>query len=141
MGIRVYIVEDHPVMRETLRDYLALTPDVELCGMAADAKTAAGELERANPSVVLLDLALPGRHGLDLLREIQRRWATPCIILSGHRERTYVAEALAAGASGYVLKGKPDEVVTALRCVRDGGMYLSAALGRPADYREKPSGA
>ncbi|MFP4623952.1 MAG: response regulator transcription factor [Gemmatimonadota bacterium] len=134
MPTRVYIVEDHPVMRETLRDYLALSPDLELCGEAGDAETASEELEPAGPDVVVVDLSLPGRSGLELVEEIQARWGTPCVILSGHGERTYVGKALAAGARGYVLKGNPADLPVAIRQVLSGEIYLSDGLRRKLDY-------
>jgi DNA-binding NarL/FixJ family response regulator len=128
MPTRVYIVEDHPVMRETLRDYLALSPDLELCGEASDAATASEELEAARPDVVVVDLSLPGRNGLELVEEIHARWGTPCVVLSGHGERTYVGKAFAAGARGYVLKGNPADLPVAIREVLNGEVHLSAAL-------------
>ena len=134
MPTRVYIVEDHPVMRETIRDYLALSSDIELCGEAADAETASAALEAADPDVVVVDLSLPGRSGLELLEEIRKRWRTPCVILSGHGERTYVGKAFAAGASGYVLKGNPPDLPVAIRRVMEGEIHLSLALREKLDY-------
>ena len=137
MPIRVYIVEDHPVMRETLVAYLGLSPDIELCGMASTAEEASEQIEASDPSLVLLDLSLPGRSGLDLLSEITQRWQYPCVILSGHGEQGHVGRAFAAGARGYVLKGTPHEVPVAIRSVMDGQVFLSDSLRKSLDYADR----
>jgi len=139
--VRVYIVEDHPIMRETLQDYLALETDLEICGMAESAEAASEALEAASPGVVLVDLSLPGRSGLELVQEIQERWGTPCVILSGHGERTYVGRALACGARGYVLKGNPRDLRLAIAHVLEGEIYLSSTLRQKLDYEPDARGA
>lgn len=141
LSVRVYIVEDHQIMRETLQDYLALEPDLEICGMAKSAEAASEALEAAAPDVVVVDLSLPGRSGLELVEEIQERWGTPCIILSGHGERTYVGRAFTCGARGYVLKGNPRDLPLAIREVLDGQIHLSSALRRRLDYEPEARGA
>lgn len=126
--IRVFIVEDHPVMRETLCDYLGRTPDIEVCGTAASAETAMDELDRSDCDVLLLDLSLPGRNGLELLEELRGISRIPCVIVSGHGEQTYVRRALAIGADGYVLKGEPAQIPAAVRSVGSGEPYLAPSL-------------
>ena len=128
MAIRIYVVEDHPIMRETLVEYLKLNDDFELCGVAASGEEALDGLTAARAALVLLDLSLPGRSGLDLLPEIQSNSPIPCIVLSGHREPSYVERALEAGARGYVLKGRPQEIPIAINAVLDGGLYVSESL-------------
>lgn len=128
MTIRVYIVEDHPVMREALLEHLDHTDGVEVCGIAANAETAAAELPTLHPDIVILDLSLPGRGGFELLAEVRREWQFSCVVLSGHTERSHVERALAAGASAYVLKGRPDDLLPAIRSVAAGGAYLSEPL-------------
>lgn len=141
MPARVYIVEDHPVMRETLQDYLALAPDLEICGMAESAEAALEALDAAAPDVVVVDLSLPGRSGLELVEEIRERWGTPCVILSGHGERTYVGRAFACGARGYVLKGNPRDLPLAIASVLEGEIHLSPALRQKLDYEPEVLGA
>lgn len=141
MPVSIYIVEDHPIMRETLQDYLALDADLEICGMAESAEEASAALEDVAPDVVIVDLSLPGRSGLELVGEIGERWGTPCVILSGHGERTYVGKALACGARGYVLKGSPRELAPAIREVFGGAIYLSPGLRQNLDYGTDDSGA
>ena len=132
MAIRVFVVEDHPIMRDTLVDYLRVTK-LDVCGVAGSAEEALDGLGDANPDLVLLDLSLPGRSGLDLLTEIQSGACTPCIVLSGHREESYVGRAFAAGAKGYVLKGQPGDIGDAIRAVLAGGVYLSGSLRSSLD--------
>jgi DNA-binding NarL/FixJ family response regulator len=128
MAIRIYIVEDHRAMREMLADFLGRLPDLELCGMAGSGEEALLALPAAKPSVVLVDLSLPGLSGLDLIEEIRARSDCAAIVLSGHRDRSWVGQALAAGARGYVLKGNPREIPDAIRKVLDGRIYLSDSL-------------
>ncbi|MQA91477.1 MAG: response regulator [Gemmatimonas sp.] len=133
MPLRVYIVEDDPTMREMLADFLARNPEIELCGARGSAEEALLDLPAAYPSVVLVDLSLPGRSGLELLCEINERWDVPCLVLSGHRKKDLVDRALAAGARGYVLKDNPLEIPGAIRQVMQGEIYLSTSLSDPRD--------
>jgi DNA-binding NarL/FixJ family response regulator len=139
--VRVYIVEDHPVMREIIQDYLALNSELEICGMAGSAEEASMALGATAPDVVMVDLSLPGRSGLELVEEIRERWGTPCLILSGHGERTYVARAFACGARGYVLKGNPRDIPAAIQRVLAGEIHLSAELCQNLDYVVEDVGA
>jgi DNA-binding NarL/FixJ family response regulator len=122
------LVEDHAIIREALTNYLALFPDIELCGAAGTAEDAVPGIELSHPSLVLLDLTLPGRSGFDLLHDVKGRFAIPCLIVSGHREKEHVLRALDAGASGYVLKGRAQELPIAIRRVMEGIRYLSEPL-------------
>jgi DNA-binding NarL/FixJ family response regulator len=129
VAIRVYVVEDHPVMRDTLVEYLGLDDELEICGTAADAGEALAGLEEADPAVILLDLSLPGTSGLDLLAEIRERWGeVPCVILSGHKEQNHLRRAFQRGARGYLLKGHPDEIRVAIHRVLEGKVYVAEVL-------------
>ncbi len=101
---------------------------IELCGTATNADEAMAGLEASDPSPVLVDLSLPGRGGFELIREIRQSLALPCVVLSGHGNLRHVEQAFSAGARGYVLKGRPADVVRAIRDVMDGNRYVSAAL-------------
>lgn len=126
--IRVYLVEDHAIIREAMTNYLALFPDIELCGSASTAEEAVPGIELSHPSLVLLDLTLPGRSGFDLLDDVKDRFAIPCLIVSGHREKGFVLRAMKSGARGYVLKGRAQELPIAIRRVMEGDRYISEPL-------------
>lgn len=140
MSISIFIVENHPVMREMLREYLVMVPDLEICGMAETAEAALEALDAAAPDVVLVDVSLPGRNGMELVEEIRERWGTPCVIHSAHDKRTYVDRAFACGAVGYVLKGNPRDVRQAIVRVLDGEIYLSPGLRQRLDYESNAGG-
>jgi len=128
MAVRVYLVEDHLLYRDSLAIYLEVTCNFEVCGMAGTAEVALEEIPELDPSIVLVDLSLPGPDGLSVLEGIRSRTPVPCIVLSGHGERSHVERALASGAKGYVLKGRPEEVRVAMERVLAGGRYISEPL-------------
>lgn len=127
---RVYIVEDHALMRETLAEFVEDEPGWELCGCAANAETALHELSERDADLALIDVALSGMSGIDLVPLlVARQPALRCVMLSGHAESSYVGRAFAAGARGYVLKGDPASLVEAMETVARGERYVSAGLG------------
>ena len=128
MSIRVYIVEDHPVMRETLVEFLRMDPDIQVVGAASGAGAALDGIPSADPSMVLLDLSLPDQGGLELLSIIRERWDLPCLVLTGQSDPGQVERALELGARGFLQKGRPREISRALRAVREGEVYLSESL-------------
>jgi two-component system, NarL family, response regulator NreC len=129
--IRVLVVDDHAVVRSGLKLLLAAEDDVEVVGDAGNAEQAALRAELLNPDVVLLDVVMPGRSGIDVTPEIlERAPDTKVLVLSMQDDPRYVREAFAAGASGYVLKEAVDaEVVHAVREVAGGGRYVNPELG------------
>jgi len=138
--IRVLVADDHAVVRRGLRQMLAETGDV---AVAAEAATAAEALDLVRAQafdVVVLDLSLPGRGGLDLLGEIKAlRPELAVLVLTMHPEKQYAVRALKAGAAGYLTKETaPDLLVDALRRVAAGGRYVSPGLAETlADHVEK----
>jgi DNA-binding NarL/FixJ family response regulator len=129
MAIKVYIVEDHPELREALGMLVEYEPALELCGSAATGEEALAQLADTGAQVVLVDMFLPQMNGADLIMELQTQWPDlRCVVLSGHTDTSYVERALAAGARGYILKGNPDEVLEAIQHVMAGGIYLSPLL-------------
>lgn len=123
---RVFIVDDHEIMREMLVEFLALEPDLTVCGEAANAQEALDRFEATDPDIVLVDVALPKMNGVELVRRLRARQpGLRCLMLSAHAEHLYVQEAIDAGARGYVMKGSPEAILEAIRVVLDGSIYLS----------------
>jgi two-component system response regulator NreC len=129
--IRTLIVEDHAVVRAGLRLVLEQAEGVECVGEAGDADDAVRQAGEVQPDVVVLDVSMPGRSGVEALPDLLA--AAPgaaVLILSMQDDPAYVREAFAGGASGYVLKEAGDaELVTAIREVAAGGQYLTAVMG------------
>lgn len=128
--IRVGIVDDHTMMREGIRLFVQSLPDFEFAWGAADANTAIAELEKDPPDVLIVDITLPGRSGLELIKDVKSILPDlPILVLSMHDEALYAQRALRAGARGYLMKSAPhDEVEQALRKVASGGMAVSQNL-------------
>ncbi len=129
--IRVLIVDDHAVVRSGLRRLLDAEGDIETVGEAPDADRAVfGALEH-RPDVVLMDLVMPGKGGIEGMPAVLRAVPeTKVLVLSMQDDPRYVREAFAAGASGYVLKEAADtEVVQAVRAVASGERYVHPVLG------------
>jgi DNA-binding NarL/FixJ family response regulator len=128
--IRVLVVDDHPIVREGIRQTLRDAPGITIGGEAASFEEALRLVASDAWNVVLLDLSLPGRSGFELLTELHQRWPRlPVLILSMHAERPIVLRTLRAGASGYLTKDSaPTELAAAIRRVAEGGRYVSAAI-------------
>ena len=117
MAYRIFLVEDHPFMRDIQSRFLNLQPDLSVCGTAATIEEALDALP-AGADLVLLDLSLGDGSGLKLLATIRERWPElPCLVLSGKLAVDHEAEALAAGASGYVEKGDALALLNAIHAV------------------------
>jgi two-component system response regulator NreC len=131
MSIRVLIVDDHAVVRTGLRRVLDAEDDIETVGEAADADRAVFEAIETKPDIILLDVMMPGKSGIEGLPALLQ--AAPdarVLILSMQDDPRYVREAFDAGASGYVLKEAADtEVVDAVRAVASGDRYVHPSLG------------
>ena len=128
--IRVLIADDHAIIRQGLKQILSDTPDLEVQG-EADGSVKALQMLRAAPyDVVLLDVSMPDRNGIDTLKLIKKEFPKlPVLMLSMHPEEQYAIRALRAGAAGYLSKqGAPEQLVTALRQVASGKKYVSAAV-------------
>lgn len=122
----VYLVDDHAMMRDGLRAVLQAS-GYRVVGESADLTLALADLQRLTPALLLLDLHLGERSGLELLTELQRRHLpTRTIVLTMSAQPRHVAEALRLGASGYVLKGSPSaELLGAIEAVLQGRRHLS----------------
>jgi two-component system, NarL family, invasion response regulator UvrY len=127
---RIVIVDDHAIVRKGLRQILADAPEMAVTAECADGQELLRQLEKEQFDLVLLDISMPGRNGIDLLKQVKgMRPDLPVLILSMHPEEQYAIRALKSGASGYITKeSAPDELVKAIRKVSSGGVYVSSAL-------------
>src|SRR5574340_1137118 len=132
--IRVVLADDHAILREGVRALLQLHPDIEVVGEAADGEQAIQQVERLDPDVVLMDIAMPGLGGIEAALEMKRLGRrAKILILSQYEDREYVRRLLKAGVSGYVLKKSAgSELANAVRAVHRGGLVLDPEVARTA---------
>lgn len=132
MLIRVLLADDHSVVRQGLRAWLERSGYVQVVGEAADGREAVAMVEKLDPDVVLMDIAMPMLNGIDATAQIMRRKPdTKVIILSMHADESYILRALGAGAKGYLLKESTEaDVLPAVRSVRDGKPYFTPSIAR-----------
>jgi two-component system, NarL family, response regulator NreC len=130
-AIRVLIVDDHPVVRRGLRLLLEAEGDIEAVGEAGNLQEAVFRARSLKPDVILMDIVMPGASGIEATRAVlEERPETKVLVLSMQDDPSYVREAFAAGADGYILKEAADEeVVGAVREVARGRRYVHPALG------------
>jgi DNA-binding NarL/FixJ family response regulator len=128
--IKVAIVDDHPLLREGVKKILESEPDIEVIAEAESVSGLVSLTENTDLDLLILDISLPGRSGLDALTEIRKeRPKLPVLVLSMHPEDRYALRALKAGASGYVTKASAaEELLAAARKVISGGRYVSRAI-------------
>jgi DNA-binding NarL/FixJ family response regulator len=127
---QVFIVDDHAMFREGLRQLIEHDPGLAVCGDAPDAATALEGIRRSAPDVVIVDITLEGSSGLDLVKSLRSDYENlPVLVVSMHEESLYAERALRAGAMGYVMKNEPAKTVTAaIHSVLRGEMYLSRKM-------------
>jgi DNA-binding NarL/FixJ family response regulator len=128
----VLIVDDHPIVRQGLRAMIDAERDLRICGEAQTEKEARAAIRELEPDVVVVDLSLDQGDGINLVRDVHAHHPQlALLVLSMHDEAIYAERLLAVGASGYIMKqAAADQLITALRCVLDGGTYLSDAVRR-----------
>ena len=126
----ILIADDHEVVRKGLIQILAKSVPGTFVGEARNGQEALAKLQKGRYALVLLDISMPGRGGLEVLKEIRGQWPrVPVLILSMHPEEEYAVRALRTGASGYVTKeSAAEELVGAVRKVLTGGRFVSASL-------------
>lgn len=129
-GPSIMIVDDHPVMRSVISDYIGMVSDFILMVEAASGEQALQELEVNTPDIVLVDISMPDMDGIELVRRILEFWPeTRIMMFTGQTEFSVVAQSFEAGAHGYLLKGgSVDEFEAAVRLVLSGDTYLSETL-------------
>jgi len=127
---RVFLVDDHPALRRGIADCIAEQPDLMVCGQAGNAAEALPAIAQTQPDVIVADISMPGRDGLELIKEIKsRNQHALVLVLSMHDESLYAERVLRAGAYGYLMKSAPlDELMQAIRRVRAGEFVLGARV-------------
>jgi DNA-binding NarL/FixJ family response regulator len=130
--LRVYLADDHAVVREGLRALIERQPDMEVIGEAGDGRTALEQATDLHPDVVVMDVSMPEMTGTEATERL--RAAAPeikVLALTVHEDKGYLRQLLRAGASGYILKrAAATELVHALRAVASGGLYLDPTLAQ-----------
>ncbi len=124
---KVFLVDDHPLVREHLRALLQRETDLEVCGEAGEGPSALSLIGKHQPDLVILDISLKRSHGLEVLKDLKQLHPNLCVlVLSMHDEALYAERALRAGAKGYITKEEATvDVLSAVRKVLSGQVYLS----------------
>ena len=124
---RIFIIDDHPLVREGLTNLINRQDDLMVCGEAGDSAEAIAGIEKTRPDVTLIDISLKNESGLELIKNLESQTpSVSLIVLSMHDESLYAERALRAGARGYVMKRETTKsVLTAIRRVLNGGVYVS----------------
>ena len=124
---KIYIVEDHPIFREGLVQLINSEKDLTVCGQAGSAAQALRAIARIKPDLALVDISLPGKSGLELIKELRpQNQQIKLLVISMHDEALYADRVLRAGGDGYIMKQEdPEEIVHAIRDVLGGRTYVS----------------
>ena len=145
---RVFIVDDHPLVREGLANLLNAQDDLMVCGEAEDSTHAINRIRKARPHVALIDISLKNESGLELVKDLRNQFPQlALIVLSMHDEALYAERAIHAGAQGYVMKREASKnVLASIRRVLEGGVYVSERVvnrlaTRAAAPREAAAGS
>jgi len=127
---RLLLVDDHPVLREGFAQLISIEPDLQVCGQTGNSVRALYDIGELKPDLVILDIALKGCNGIELIKRIKAVYSELAILaFSVHDESLYAERALRAGARGYVMKqSSTAEVITAIRRVLRGERYLSRRM-------------
>ncbi len=128
--LRVLIVDDHPIFRAGVTQLINQEPDLIVCGEAESCAEALEAIAAGKPDIAVVDIALKGRDGIELTKELKGRYPKlPVLVLSMHDESLYAERALRAGARGYIMKQETtDKVLVAIRRILSGGVYVSDSM-------------
>lgn len=128
--INILIADDHPVVRKGMKQIIEEATDMKITDEASNGAEVLSKISKDDFDIILLDITMPGRSGLEILKEARKiKPKIPIIVLSIHPEQQYAIRALKAGASGYLTKSSaPEELVTAVRIVSEGRKYISPSL-------------
>jgi len=127
---RILIVDDHPMMRQGLVQLIGVEPDLLVCGEAENAATALDAVSTLKPDLVLADISLPGKNGLELIKDFQAiQPGLPVLVISMHDESLYAERVLRAGGRGYIMKQEGGKkLMQAMRQVLEGKVYVSEKI-------------
>lgn len=141
MTIRVLIADDHGVVRHGIKRVLNEQVDLEVVAEAADGLQALRRLREGDIQVLVTDLSMPGRSGVELLRQVRTEFPRlPVLVISMHPAEQYGVRVIKAGASGYLGKDcEPDEIVRAVRKVAGGGVYITPEVAEQLAFDRMPS--
>lgn len=128
--VKIFLVDDHPLVREWLTTLIHQQPDLIVCGESEDAPHALQDISAIKPDVAIVDISLKQGSGIELIKNLKALHpGVAVIVLSMHDERLYAERALRAGARGYIMKRETaKKVITAIRQVLDGKIYMSESL-------------
>ena len=128
--VRIMIADDHAILRAGLRSLLSAQDDLELIAEATDGQEAIDKAAEVQPDVLVLDITMPGRSGIEALGEIRRKCPkTRVLVLTMHDDHAYLRSVLAAGGAGYLVKRAADtELLAAIRAVHQGRSYIDVGL-------------
>ena len=128
---KIYIVDDHPLMRKGMAMTLENSVEFTVCGQSESAEEALGEIPSLKPDACVVDISLPGMNGIELVKNLLAQLPDlKILVVSRHDEELYAERAIRAGAKGYLMKLEAGEVlVSAVRQVMNGGIYLSDKIG------------
>jgi DNA-binding NarL/FixJ family response regulator len=129
-GTRIFLVDDHPLVRERLAEIINREEDLQVCGEAEDRHNALDRISRCTPELVVVDLTLKNSDGLELIKDIRSRWPKMrVLVVSMHDESLYAERVIRAGASGYITKQEATRnILVALRHVLGGSVYLNEKI-------------
>ena len=127
---RIFVVDDHPIVRQGLALMINAENDLIVCGEAEEAQTALQAIVECKPDILIIDISLNGPDGLELVKHVRTLFPElPILILSMHDEATYAERALRAKANGYIMKQEAtDKVLVAVRRILNGEIYLSERM-------------
>lgn len=140
-GMRILVVDDHAIVRKGLIQIISEVPGMHMVDEAGNGIEAMQMLLEKDYDIILLDISMPGKSGLDILRTIKnKRPKIPVLVLSVHPEEQYAIRAIKAGASGYLTKDSaPDELIAAIKKISKGGKYVTTSLAEKLLYELEPS--
>jgi two-component system response regulator NreC len=142
--IRVLIADDHAIVRDGLKALLGSQPDIEIVAEAVDGNEAVEKTREFQPQLVLMDITMPGKNGLDATREIKKAFPDiKILVLTMHESDEYFFKMLDAGASGYFIKGgSTSELINAVHTVSQGDVFLYPSVAKKllSDYLQRDKG-